>query len=1224
MDSASSSCALSGTPSPECRGSGVCSRCLLRLGLDPSGTADAAEGGHAPRHGHGVMDLPEQFIRQGVLPQFGDYELLAEIARGGMGVVYRARQRGLDRLVAVKLILAGQLATRESVERFRREAQAAAHLHHPGIVPIYEIGEYETQHFFSMELIDGASLAECLAEFALQRESSPSERRQQELCIAETLAQVARALEFAHQHGVLHRDVKPSNILIDQHGRPRLTDFGLAKLTGREGSGLTLSNTLLGSPSYLAPEQAAGKMDEVTIAADVYGLGATLYELLTGRPPFLGSTAVATMWMAINESPAPPRKLNPVVHRDLETIALRCLEKRPEQRYASAACVADELERFMRREPIQARPVNPAEQAWRWCQRNPKLAAMACALLVVILAGSGGALSQWLRAERANQRLTEYNSHLEWESIDTLVNHGQASRALALVAAQLRKDPQDWRAAMFGMSLMNERRFPIPAAPTIRHPGGAELAVARLSPDGSRIVTASSDGTARLWDAVTSEQLGPPLEHKAPVTWAEFRPDGRVLATCSQDKTVRLWDVATGRPICEPQPQDDVVLKVQFSANGWYLLTRTKQTVSILSGSDGRTLVKPLRHDGGVVAARFQESCLSFMTAQDAGDKSQVRVWLLPFGLKVASLLTGPMRDADLNSDFSRVVVAGRDGHGWVADFPSGEHRAEIVSRNGATEHVAFSARGDYIASLGVNNWARVWDSRTALPITGELPHYHALAGLEFLPDGWGLLTWGNDSLAQVWNIPEDKPYCEPLRHADRVSHAEFRKRGRSEFVLTTASLRDAGSSRLHTGAAQMWEVAEAPHQGDVEFGIGFNGIHTSTVSADGRRIAMGQVDGAVSVHDRLTGAVVCGPLQVNGKGGAPKLLFSPDASRMLTTTAQGEVSVWSIPDGRRLGGPVKLSSPLEPAATTADGRYFATVAGDGTVRLWDSTTGQSPREMRHGSGLNAIGFSPDGRVLASAGTDRVVRLWQTATGKLASELKGHQDEVVAVFFSPDGRKLVTASLDFTIRIWNAADGRELAVLAHGGEVLDACFSPDGRFVASASRDRTAMIWNVETGRPHTRPLEHEQSVISVRFSPDSRQLLTMDYRGLRLWDVATGRPLTVRLAEQFQLGTGFQTDNGRPVFTSNGLAVFVAGDSYVSRILHISTPPAGVPAWFAEFLEGVAGQRFESGAELPAVVPEQSFLALRQRVMNSADKDYYTRWVREWLGARNAVRSIP
>ena len=281
-------------------GTGTCAYCLLQLGLPSQGSKSSF--GHS--FGSSQGDSTSPLLHEGVLPEFGDYELLAEIARGGMGVVYQARQRSLNRLVAVKLILAGQLATPESVQRFRLEAEAAARLNHPGIVPIYEIGEYETQHFYSMELVDGVSLSECLHEFTLDAAAPVSEQRQQELCVAELLSRVARALDFAHQHGVLHRDLKPSNILIDKDGQPRLTDFGLAKLTGAETGGLTLSQTVLGTPGYLAPEQAAGHVD-ITTAADVYGLGATLYELLTGRPPFVGSTAVETMWKAINQGPRP-------------------------------------------------------------------------------------------------------------------------------------------------------------------------------------------------------------------------------------------------------------------------------------------------------------------------------------------------------------------------------------------------------------------------------------------------------------------------------------------------------------------------------------------------------------------------------------------------------------------------------------------------------------------------------------------------------------------------------------------------------------------------------------------------------------------------------------------------------------------------------------------------------------------------------------------------------
>ncbi|HEX8914955.1 MAG TPA: serine/threonine-protein kinase, partial [Humisphaera sp.] len=264
-------CPACGRPTGGSSGAG-CPYCLLQLGLSAvaagPGSAARTRARHGTRGGTADPDDPaaDPFLRQGVLRAFGDYELESEIARGGMGVVYRARQRSLNRTVAVKMILAGQLATPDSVRRFRLEAEAAARLHHPGIVPIYEIGEVETQHFFSMELVDGASLAECLDDFRLRPDAPAAERRRQELCVVDLVARVARALDFAHQRGVLHRDLKPSNILIDADGHPRLTDFGLAKLTGREASGLTLSAAVLGTPGYLAPEQAAGRAGEVTTA----------------------------------------------------------------------------------------------------------------------------------------------------------------------------------------------------------------------------------------------------------------------------------------------------------------------------------------------------------------------------------------------------------------------------------------------------------------------------------------------------------------------------------------------------------------------------------------------------------------------------------------------------------------------------------------------------------------------------------------------------------------------------------------------------------------------------------------------------------------------------------------------------------------------------------------------------------------------------------------------
>ena len=319
-------------------------------------------------------DMPRP---DGQLPRIryvGDYELLAEIARGGMGVVYKARQVSLNRTVAVKMVLAGQLATKADHDRFHAEAQAAALLDHPNIVPVFEVGEHEGQHYFSMGYVDGQSLATRLAEGPLP----PKEA-------AELVATVAEAVEYAHRHGVIHRDIKPSNILIDCHGRPRVTDFGLAKRVGApggnplvgagRGSDLTATGQILGTPSYMPPEQAAGQLRAVGPAADVYALGALLYATLTGRPPFQAATPLETLRQVIEREPVPLRKLNAAVARDLETICLKCLEKEPGRRYAAAQELADELQRYLAGKPVFARPVGAAGRIWRWCRRKPGLTA---------------------------------------------------------------------------------------------------------------------------------------------------------------------------------------------------------------------------------------------------------------------------------------------------------------------------------------------------------------------------------------------------------------------------------------------------------------------------------------------------------------------------------------------------------------------------------------------------------------------------------------------------------------------------------------------------------------------------------------------------------------------------------------------------------------------------------------------------------------------------------
>ena len=381
---------------------GHCSKCLLELGFGP---------------------LPEEAKSPAAAPldqarSFGDYDIIERIGRGGMGIVFKARQRRPNRLVALKMILAGELASPTLIHRFRIEAEAAANLDHPNIVPIYEVGEWAQHHYFSMKLVEGTSLDQLISKFGFhdgQELSTGPPARNVQKSIANLMAKVARAVHYAHQRGVLHRDLKPSNILVDVQGEPHLTDFGLAKMVAHS-SGLTLSGAVIGTPSYMAPEQAAGETKHLTTAADIYSLGAVLYELLTGRPPFRGETPMETLRKVVEQEPQGPQTLNKLADPDLATICLKCLEKDPRQRYGSAEALAEDLERWLRDEPIWAHRASGAVRFKRWARRNPLLAATSAGL--VMLMGAALILLVLMFAER--QRREEERRNWKAKKADAM------------------------------------------------------------------------------------------------------------------------------------------------------------------------------------------------------------------------------------------------------------------------------------------------------------------------------------------------------------------------------------------------------------------------------------------------------------------------------------------------------------------------------------------------------------------------------------------------------------------------------------------------------------------------------------------------------------------------------------------------------------------------------------------------------------------------------------
>ncbi len=629
-------CPTCGTALPAREIRGLCPQCLLGRALDPtspSATTNAADRGT-------LHPAAAPAVR---LHYFGDYELIDEIARGGMGVVYRARQVSLNRIVAVKMILSGQLAGEAEVKRFRVEAEAAANLQHPHIVAIHEIGEHEGRHYFSMDYIEGKNLAEHAQPLSVRE-------------TAQLVKQLAEAVHYAHQRGTLHRDLKPQNVLIDAQGQPHITDFGLAKRWDAAepagvaaASDLTHTGAIMGSPSYMAPEQAAARPGEIGPATDVYSLGAILYQLLTGQPPHRGGTALETIQLVIGEEPSAPRRLRAEIPPDLETICLKCLEKRPERRYANARQLAEEIGRFLNHEPILARPVSAVRKAWSWTIRHPWIIAVGAAALLALSTGAAFNLWQRFRFEHRQGlvfRAQQLARTMPVELPARTATYEEGTKLLR-AAAEMDQNADVLRAALELMARSGRATRRIPH----EHGNGLEaLAAAGLSADGMRVAGAFRDGVVEVFDAGNGHSVfksarqpfaqprlacsgaGRPglalidvtapegavrwwrswadpvpvvfPAHGGPVTAVAFSPAGRRLATGGQPgagagtpSEIRIWETESGRLV------QTIVCFTHTLAPLQYFQARKRQlhvknhVVALNFSADGRSLMA--RNDFG-------------------------------------------------------------------------------------------------------------------------------------------------------------------------------------------------------------------------------------------------------------------------------------------------------------------------------------------------------------------------------------------------------------------------------------------------------------------------------------------------------------------------------------------------------------------------------------------------------------------------------------------------
>ena len=625
---------------------------------------------------------------------FGDYEIIREIARGGMGVVFEARQVSLNRTVALKMILAGQLANDTDVRRFHTEAEAAANLDHPGIVPIFEVGQHEGQHYFSMGFVEGQSLSQRLADGPLPVREA-----------ADLIRRVSDAIQYAHERGVIHRDLKPANILLDQNGNPRVTDFGLAKKVQGD-SGLTGSGQIMGTPSYMPPEQAGAKRGEVGPAADVYALGGTLYALVTGRPPFQAATAMDTVIQVISDEPVPPRRLNASIPRDLETICLKCLEKEPGKRYASAAALGEDLGRYLAGEPIVARPVTRSERAVKWARRKPAIAALMGLVALVAAFGLGGVLWQWRAAVKARNVAQAREQDARDAQAKERVQTELAKQQTELAEQRLydvrmnfvQRYWEDYNGNLFRQALdeqlpanqggIDRRGFEwfywqrkiSSGHITLKGHTGWVKSVA-FSPDGQRLACASTNGTVTLWDTGTGQETLTLKGRTIGVFAVAFSPDGKRLATGSMTGSVKLWDTGNGRET--PMP----------------LKGHTVLVHSVAFSPDGRHLAS-----------------------------------------------------------------AGGDGTVMVWDAGTGQETLTLKGHNGGVLSVAFSPDGKRLASGGGNGTVKVWDAGTAREVLAFKGHSAPVSGVAFSPDGKRLASASNDQTVKVWDTGTGQEMPSPSR----------------------------------------------------------------------------------------------------------------------------------------------------------------------------------------------------------------------------------------------------------------------------------------------------------------------------------------------------------------------------------------------------------------------------------------------------------------------------
>jgi eukaryotic-like serine/threonine-protein kinase len=974
---------------------------------------------------------------------FGDYELLEEVGHGGMGVIYKARQVSLNRIVALKMILAGRLANEQDIQRFRAEAAAAAKLEHSGIVPIFEIGQHCGQHYFSMKFVEGESLAKMAATGPL------SPRR-----AAELVAQIAETVHFAHEQGIIHRDLKPSNVLLDQAGQPHVTDFGLAKeLQGN--SELTGTGQILGTPSYMPPEQAVGKSDSIGPTADVYSLGAILYCLLTGRPPFQAATPVDTLRQVLEQQPVSIRQLNGQVPLDLETIALKCLEKDPRRRYATADELVLELERYLDGRPILARPVGLSDRTWRWCRRNPVVAGLVGAVALALL--SGTALSSYFAIDsntnlRASEKANvEANARL-WES---LLGQARASR--------MTRQPGQRLDALRAIKEAYELPPPLGrSVDELRTEAIAALLLPDLEiakkwegcPAGTNSIALDAnferyaradwlDGNVSIRRVADDAEIHtlPGVGRVSSYGGLQFSPDGRFLSQRFESRQLgdRLWKLDGPQPV---RLLDDGHIHCAFEPGGHRLAaTYPDHTVRVL---DLDTCRETRRFSNGVPGNSWLKwNPRHALLALGSGNGDVIQILDVDTGKVVRDVrFAAPLEWLEWHPE-GEILAACTDLKIFLIDSRSGQQVLLPLEGHkvpGIT--CCFSHAGDWLVSTDWDGLLRIWDARTGQQL---LEHEHAGAVVQFSQDD--TLMGPFVSGTKVWLLQ-----CYPSKglrilltgepgFAGLAAH--FAHEGRWLAASTHGAV-----SLIDMVRGRELAVLPLPRNSPLRF------------DPDDRSLWTAGDDGLLRWPIRPD------PTDANvGRVGPPERLASLSSYSLWGASQDGTVlavpnfSQGAILTNRSSGSVVPLGpqDDVRSAAVSPNKRWVATGSFDlrkgGGAKVWDAASGRHLADLPV-SGFCQVHFSPDGKWLVTTGGG--CRLWEAGTWREGAKLGSNNGSCA---FSAGGDLLAFGDRIGELRLVIPETGREIARLtvSDATRLQPQCFTTDGAQLAAVGLDRQSL-----------------------------------------------------------------------------------------------------------------------------------------------------------------------